>query len=320
MQEAKDTANEGKISAKAHISAVMLANEKSGRFSKDEDELEATLDFLRQQGWSVKLYLTKSGDDARRFAREAVEQQTDVVIAVGGDGTINSIIQALAGSETALGVIPSGTFNVWARETGIPMDIRVARDILVNGQTRRIDLGLVSNRYFLLMAGIGFGGTVTYAVKKKSMKRLGIPGYLLTGIRLGLGFESFRATVNFDGRIEKTRALQIVVGNTQLYGSLLKFTWQAKCDDGLLDVCIVRSPKKLERIIVMLDFLLQRNERRKWVTYTTCKSVEIRTRKPVNFQVDGEPLGNTPATFVIVPGALKVIVPQEVPEELFSSQ
>src|SRR6185312_9164893 len=145
MQEAKDTANEGKISAKAHISAVMLANEKSGRFSKDEDELEATLDFLRQQGWSVKLYLTKSGDDARRFAREAVEQQTDVVIAVGGDGTINSIIQALAGSETALGVIPSGTFNVWARETGIPMDIRVARDILVNGQTRRIDLGLVSN-------------------------------------------------------------------------------------------------------------------------------------------------------------------------------
>jgi diacylglycerol kinase (ATP) len=225
----------------------------------------------------------------------------------------------LAGSETALGLIPSGTFNVWAHETGIPMDITVARDILVNGQTRRIDLGFVYNRYFLLMAGIGFGGTVTYAVKKKSMKRLGIPGYLLTGMRLGLGFESFRTSLNIDGRIEKTRALQIVVGNTRLYGSLLKFTWQAKCDDGLLDVCIVRSPKKLERVIVMLDFLLQRNGRRKWVTYTTCKSVEIRTRKPVNFQVDGEPLGHTPATFVVVPGALKVIVPQEMPEELFSS-
>jgi diacylglycerol kinase family enzyme len=84
MQEAKGTANEAKISARAHLSAVMLANEKSGSFSKDEDQLEATLDFLRQQGWSVKLYRTKSGDDARRLAREAVEQQTDVVIAVGG--------------------------------------------------------------------------------------------------------------------------------------------------------------------------------------------------------------------------------------------
>jgi diacylglycerol kinase (ATP) len=68
----------------------------------------------------------------------------------------------------------------------------------------------------------------------------------------------------------------------------------------------------------MLDFLLQRNERRKWVTYSTFKSVEVRTRKPVNFQVDGEPVGHTLATFVVVPGALKVIVPQEMPEELFS--
>jgi YegS/Rv2252/BmrU family lipid kinase len=275
---------------------------------------------LRRQGWNVKLYFTKSGDDARRLAREAVEQQTDVVIAVGGDGTINSIIQELASSETALGLIPSGTFNVWAHETGIPMDIMAARNILVDGQTRKVDLGRVYNRYFLLMAGIGFGGTVTYAVKKKSMKRLGVFGYLFTGIRLGLGFDSFRTSLNVDGRIEKTRALQIVVGNTQLYGSLLKFTWQAKCDDGFLDVCVVHSPKKLERVIVMLDFLLQRNERRKWVTYASCKSIEIRTSKPVNFQVDGEPLGQTPATFVVVPGALKVIVPQEMPEELFSNQ
>ena len=318
MQEAKGTAKGEKHSLKAHPSAVMLANEKSGSFSKDKHQLEETLDFLRQQGWNVKLEFTKSSDDAQRLAREAAMQKADVVIAVGGDGTINSIIQGLAGSETALGLIPGGTFNAWAHETGIPMDIAGARDVLVNGQIRRVDLGRVYNRYFLLMAGIGFGGTVTYAVKKKSLKRLGILGYLLTGIRLGLGFESFHSILDIDGRIQKTHAMQIVVGNTQLYGSLLRFTWKAKSDDGLLDLCIVRSPKKLERIIVMLDFLLQRNERRKWVTYTTCKSVEIRTRKPVNFQVDGEPLGRTPATFTVVPGALKVIVPQETPEDLFS--
>jgi diacylglycerol kinase (ATP) len=318
MQEAKGTAKGEKNSLKTHPSAVMLANEMSGSFSKDKDRLEETLDFLRQQGWNVKLEFTKSSDDAQRLAREAAVQKADVVIAVGGDGTINSIIQGLAGSETALGLIPGGTFNAWAHETGIPMDIAGACNVLVNGQIRRVDLGRVYNRYFLLMAGIGFGGTVTYAVKKKSLKRFGILGYLLTGIKLGLGFESFHSTLDIDGRIQKTHAMQIVVGNTQLYGSLLRFTWKAKSDDGLLDLCIVRSPKKLERIIVMFDFLLQRNERRKWVTYTTCKSVEIRNRKPVNFQVDGEPLGRTPTTFTVVPGALKVIVPQETPEDLFS--
>ncbi len=320
MQEAKDTAREAKNDSHSPVTAIMLANEKSGSFSKEKEQLEETLAFLRQQGWNVSLELTRSGDDARRLTREAVAQKVDVAIAVGGDGTINSIIQELAGSETALGLIPSGTFNVWATETGIPMDCAGARNVLTNGQMRRVDLGYVNNHYYLLMAGIGFGGTVTYAVKKESMKRLGVLGYLLTGIRLGLGFESFHTTLDIDGHIEKTHALQIVVGNTQLYGSLLRFTWKAKSDDGLLDLCVVRSPKKLERIIVMLDFLLQRNERRKWVTYKTCKSVEIRTHKPVNFQVDGEPVGHTPATFSIVPGALKVIVPQEIPENLFSKQ
>ena len=85
-------------------------------------------------------------------------------------------------------------------------------------------------------------------------------------------------------------------------------------------MCVVRSPAKLERVAVMLDFLLQRRQRRKWVSYHTCKSVEVRTRKPVNFQVDGEPVGQTPAAFSIVPHVLKVIVPQETPEEVFSQQ
>ena len=227
----------------------------------------------------------------------------DMVIAVAGDGTINSVIQELAGSETALGVIPSGTSHVWARETGIPLDIAGARDVLINGKLQRIDLG----------------GTVTYAVKKEKLKRLGTLGYVLTGVCLALGFDSFRADITIVGHLQTTNALQIVVGNTQLYGSLLKFTWLARCDDGLLDVCIVRRTRKLERIVMMLDFILQRRERRKWVTYTTCSSIELNTRKSVNLQIDGEPTGRTPAAFTIVPSSLKVVVPHEAPEGIFSN-
>ncbi len=320
MREVEDTSGDLPVPSHPRFSAFLLANEKAGTISKNSDHLDETLAFLRQQGWKVDLLFTKSADDARQFAREAVLQKADAVIAMGGDGTINAVIQELAGSETALGVIPSGTFNVWAHETGIPLDIMGAREVLVNGRTRRIDLGRVGDRYFLLMAGIGFGGTVTYAVKKQSLKRWGALGYLLTGIRLGLGYDSFRAQLVIDGQVERTHALQIVVGNTQLYGSMLKFTWRAKSDDGLLDVCVVRSPAKFERVVVMLDFLLQRSQRRKWVSYRTCKSVEVRTRKPVNFQVDGEPIGRTPVAFSIVPHSLKVIVPQQTPEEIFSHE
>jgi len=96
----------------------------------------------------------------------------DMVVAVGGDGTINEIIQELAGTETALAVLPSGTVNVWAREMGIPLDNFGARNILLKGQVRSIDLGQVDGRYFLLMAGIGFDGEVAYAVEKKACEAL----------------------------------------------------------------------------------------------------------------------------------------------------
>lgn len=319
MQKAQNTSQDTAFPSRPRRRAVLLANQRSGSFGKEESELQAMVTYMNEYGWDVDLHFSTSTDDARQQTRRAVEQHMDMVIAVGGDGTINSVIQELAGSETALGVIPSGTFNVWARETGIPVDIAGARDVLINGKLQRIDLGRVQDRYFLLMAGIGFGGTVTYAVKKEKLKRLGPLGYVLTGVRLGLGFDSFRADITIDGHLQTTNALQIVVGNTQLYGSLLKFTWRARCDDSLLDVCIVRKTSKLERIVMMLDFILQRRERRKWVTYTTCSSIEVNTRKSVNFQIDGEPIGRTPASFTIVPSSLKVVVPHETPEGLFSN-
>ncbi len=116
----------------------------------------------------------------------------------------------------------------------------------------------------------------------------------------------------------RKNALQIVIGNTQLYGGAIKYTWRAKCDDGLLDVCVIRRRSVLGRIAVAVDFLLHREQRRQWVSYARCASVDVHTRKPVAIQVDGDPLGFTPATFRIVPGALNVIVPRVTPAGLFS--
>jgi YegS/Rv2252/BmrU family lipid kinase len=304
--------------------AILIANPTSGSYTQHAHRIEETISFLRKRGWQADLRLTQVAGDAHRLAREAVEQRVDIVVAVGGDGTINEIIQELAGSETALGVLPWGTVNVWAREVGIPMDNVGAQEVLVKGLTRRIDLGKVNDRYFLLMAGIGFDGEVTHAVEKKPAKRLGVLGYLLVGTWLGLGYPDFRTSLEIDGHVVKINALQIIIGNTQLYGGALKYTWQAKCDDGLLDICILRKQSMLRRFMVLLDFLLHRDQRRQWVRYEKCTTVKIRTRHPVAIQADGDPMGytpegNAPITFTVVPGALKVIVPEQAPGELFST-
>lgn len=298
--------------------AVIIANPTSGSYLYHRHQLEETMAFLREYGWTVELKLTHAAGDAQLYAREAVAEKLDVVIAAGGDGTINEVIQELVGSETALGVLPIGTANVWAREMGIPLDIAGASEILAYGRTRRIDAGSVNGRYFLLMVGIGFDGEVIRAVEKKFLKRLGVVGYLLASFWLSFGYDSFAVYAKIGEQEVKTRALQIVIGNTQLYGGAVKFTWQAQCDDGLLDVCIVRKRSKFRRIFIVLDFLFRRKRRSQWVSYDKSATIEVQTRKPVAIQVDGDPCGNTPATFTIAPRALKVIVPRRAPQGLFT--
>ncbi len=326
MQEEMINPIEAEISPNnTPTTAIVIANPVSGSYTHNRLQIEETIDYLREQGWQAELCLTQAAGDARKFAREAVGQHVSVVVAVGGDGTINEVIQELAGSETALGVLPSGTVNVWARETGIPLDNREAREILVHGRTRTIDLGQMGNRYFLLMAGVGFDGEVTRTVEKKSVKRFGALGYFFVGLWLGLHYPSFRVTIQMGERTIRTNAIQIIIGNTQLYAGAIKYTWQAKCDDGYLDVCILRKQNALGRIAVAIDFLLRREQRRNWVQYETCKDIKIHTRRRVAIQIDGDAVRSDtsrndfpPTTFCVVPNTLKVIVPQETPEALFS--
>lgn len=300
-------------------SAVIIANPHSGFLPHNAHRLQEAVENLHRHGWQVELWHTKRAGDATSMAAQAVEQGMAMVIAAGGDGTINEIIQGLAGSETALGVLPTGTVNVWAREMGIPLDLHDACNILVHGQTRRIDLGRVNERYFLLMVGIGFDAEVTQAVERKPLKRLGPLGYALAALWFGPGYAGFPVIVRQGDHALKTRALQVFIGNTQLYAGAFKFTWRARCDDGQLDLCIVRKRSLPGRIFVLLDFLMRRKNRRRWVRYDTFTSITIETPRPIAFQIDGDPGGYTPATFAVHPGALKVVVSHNAPAGLFSS-
>jgi diacylglycerol kinase (ATP) len=299
-------------------SALIVANPHSG-FLPHHHRLQEAAHYLRRHGWQAELSYTKRPGDGQKLAREAVEQGVTMVVAAGGDGTINEVIQELAGSETALGVLPTGTVNVWAREVGIPFDLHEACNVLAFGQTRRIDLGCVNGRYFLLMAGIGLDAEVTQKVERKPLKRLGTLGYALAALWYGPGYAGFPVIVRRDDHVIKTRALQVIAGNTQLYAGAFKFTWQARSDDGQLDLCIVRKLNLPGRFILLWDFFRGRDSRSRWVLYTTFTSITIETPHPVAFQIDGDPGGYTPASLTVHPRVLNVVVPQRVPEGLFSN-
>jgi len=205
---------------------------------------------------------------------------------------------------------------------GIPLKTAQAREVLLSGMRRRVDLGRANSHYFLLMAGIGIDGEVTHEVEKKSIKRLGVLGYLLVGTWMGIGYRPFRALLELEGRVIRLNALQIIIGNTQLYGGTLKYTWRAKCDDGQLDICVIHKQNVLRRFAVLVDFLLHREQRRQWVRYETGSIVKIYTRRPVAIQLDGDPFGYTmtgePTVVTVVPSILKVVVPSQTSAEIFS--
>jgi YegS/Rv2252/BmrU family lipid kinase len=305
-------------------SAVLIANPTSGSYLPNAQHIANIVTHLKAHGWNAELKLTEHYGDAARIAHEAVAQKMDIVVTIGGDGTIHEVIQELAGSNTALGVLPCGTINVWAREVGIPLDIIQASEILLNGQIRQIDLGQINDQYFLLMVGIGVDGEVTQAIEKRPAKRLGVIGYLLVAAWLGIHYPDFQAILTINNRAIKINALQVIAGNTQLYGGALKYTWRARCDDGLIDICVIRKRRSvMERAQVVLDFLLRRQQRSQWIRYETGSEIKLYTRKKIAIQVDGEPLGYTttgsqPTVLRVAPKALKVIVPRTLPGDLFT--
>ena len=285
-------------------------------------ELEELALWLTEQGMPTDLRLTARPRHATDLAREAVRAGMDLVIAAGGDGTVNDVVQALAGHSTALGVLPVGTVNVWAREMGIPLNLAQAGELLLRGVRRRVDLGRAGARYFLMMAGIGFDAEVARRVEHSRLKRIGLKmlDYLATAGVMSVTEHAARVTLRVDEKRLSTTALMVIIGNTRLYGGAFTFTRNAIADDGKLDLVVVGGGGLLYRLGVISRALLRRPSLGPRVRYFRCRTVRLEARKPLSVQVDGEVIGTLPMSITAVPQALTVIVPESAPQSLFRSE
>ena len=271
----------------------------------------------RVAGWEATLEATTSAGHATELARAAAQRGFDAVVACGGDGTMNEVANGLAGSDTAMATVRGGTANIWAKEIGASKDPGEAVRVLADGELRSMDLGLAGDRHFLLMAGIGFDASIVQRVSSRLKRWSGALAYAVPSVLRAFSHRSISAELVVDGEALSTPLYWLLLGNTRNYGGVLNLTHQAKADDGLLDILLLQHGGLPRLAWLALWALLRRHQDRAEVVYRTASSIDVRT-PGLPVQIDGEYLGETPMTFGVAPGALRVLVPRGQGKALFS--
>ncbi len=307
--------------------ALLIYNPAAGPRAELRRDLERVVGYLGERGWHVAIRATRKAGDATELARAAVAARCKAVLVAGGDGTVHEVVNGLAGSDTAMGVLPVGTGNVWAKEIGLPTltltqpdRLLAAARMLVDGEARWMDVGRAGDRYFLICAGVGIDSTVAAQVepRTRTTKQLGALAYLSAGVRIASDFSGVRSTICVDGRTIRTRIVLVVVSNIQLYGGFVKMTPEARVDDGLLDVRVFRGMGPTWVFRHVAGVFTHRHLRDPLVSHYQGRQVTIETAEPYPIQLDGEPVGMTPVSVRVVPRALRVLVPRTVPADLFA--
>jgi YegS/Rv2252/BmrU family lipid kinase len=281
-------------------------------------QVEAAVNIARQAGWDVTIAVTSGPNDAKRLAREAVEQGIDVIVVNGGDGTINEAINGMAHSESALGVLAGGTANVWAKESRTGKDPVKAMRTIVRGERRRVDLGRAGDRYFLLMAGVGLDAAIIPNVNPALKRRLGAAAYLVAGAVTSFRYRTSRTVMSVDGNEVTQNVYWMLAGNTRSYGGMLNITRHARIDDGRLDVVLMKRGGAWQLALAAIRLVTGRIERSPNVDTFRAAAVDICTAG-LPLQLDGEACGHTPTRLESVPGALTVIVPSGFQSPLVKS-
>lgn len=255
----------------------------------DNAALRHVVEWVRAQGHVVIPRVTWETGDAERFAREGAHEGVSVVIAAGGDGTVNEVANGLAGGDVPLGIIPLGTANDFARQVGIPMDAGHAMDIILQRPPIALDAATMNGRVFINMSTGGLGAEATAETSAEAKASLGALAYAITGARKLGALEPWRARFSGPEIDVVGEFLLFAVGNTRSTGGGTVVTPRASLTDGLLDVCVVEAMPL--GVFARLLLKLRRGEHlgEPGVHYWQVPSLLVEAETPVSVNLDGEP-------------------------------
>lgn len=271
----------------------------------------------------VHVVETSKPDDATDASAQAVAERFDTIVAAGGDGTVNQVVNGMlrgsaAGSvQTVLAILPLGTGNDLARSLNIPLDPGDAISPIAAGRTIHLDLMNVKwndlERYATNAAAGGFTGQMNEAMTDQIKSRWGPLAYLRGAIGVLPDLTNYKTCVRYDGRAKQpVQALNIIVANGRTTGGGTVVAPHADPSDGLLDVVIVRTGTTLELAGVAARLIAGDYTNSDVVTHQRVRRVEVESTPGMWFNIDGELTTNQPITFAVVPRAIRVIVGQSI--------
>ena len=281
--------------------------------------LEALSRFFPASHIDYEVYETRQGDRLAEIVRRRLGEHFDLVLAVGGDGTVSAVSDGLVGSSIPLGIIPTGTGNLIARELNIPHDVEAAVALIASApRARKIDAMRIGKRAYVLNASVGISASVIGGTTRESKSRFGRIAYVGTALLKVLTSRPRYLVVEVDGKAHPYRAVEVAIMNCGQLGSLFyPSDPDIRIDDGHLGIWILSMktiwdyPRYLFGVVAGwpmghdAHFIRAR------------KTVSIRSNVPLPFQADGDMIGTTPVEVTVLPGAVMVLVPEEpvsVPE------
>ncbi len=263
---------------------------------------------LMRSDWDFDIRILRKRGDGEMEGRRAVEEGIDLVIGVGGDGTLHQIGNALVGSETALGVLPYGSGDAYARALGIPLVPHRALRALLAGAPAALDVGEVEGRVFLSTSGVGLDAQVGQEFEKSPI-RGGIP-YVGIAAKEFLNYRPVEARIQFDGESRTIRPLLLTIANTNQFGIGAVIAPRARPDDGLLDVCVISEVSVLEALIHTPKLFMGAIDQAPHVELFQTREVRVSLERDVPGHLDGEPYPlPRDLVFRVRPKALKVWMP-----------
>jgi len=287
---------------------VVILNPASG----SPDSLRGWQERVESIACRCPIRITSHTGEAKALARRAVEEGFEKIVAAGGDGTVNEVVNGIAGSNAALGLLPIGTVNVFAMELGLPSrDLKVCWDIVQGANVRLVDLPSANGRCFVQLAGVGLDAQVVKETSLAFKHSFGPLSYLISAAQIAgrqppeLVIKSADTSVN--------EASFVLIGNGRLYGGPFPFFKRAIIDDGLFDVVVFKRLGYLEIIKYLQDVIFSSDIRAPEIEYFQTHRLHITSEQDVPLELDGELAGSCPVTFQIQQKALRVLAPSPAP-------
>jgi len=297
-----------KIPTVPGLKARIIYNPNSGFLSRHPALLARVQSYIAARRPDIAIAATERRHHATELAHQARVEGCELVLAFGGDGTMNEVAQALVGTETVLGIIPCGSGNGLARHLGIPLSATEALGLLENGRTRMIDAGYADGRPFFVICGLGFEAEI--ARRFNLLTRRGLPGYMATGARGWWSYRPQSYVIVQDGARQTREVFTLAVANSSQYGNNARIAPRASVEDGLLDLTAVPPVNLFNGPPLLAHLFAGTLDRRTDVLQLRSSRFTVERNAPGPIHTDGEVHeAGASVDYTLRPSCLRVLVP-----------